>query len=72
MMNIAKLKGKIVENGLSQHACAKAIGMSKNTFNSRVNGKSQFNLDEISRLCSLLNINDVEEKVNIFLPNSSQ
>ncbi len=63
-----KLKGKIVEAGYTQRSLAKEIGMSKNTLNSKVNGKIPFNTDEIERICVTLCIVDPMEKASIFLP----
>ena len=46
-MAVNKLKGKIAEAGYSQRSLAAELGMSKNTLNSKVNGKIPFNTDEI-------------------------
>lgn len=62
-----KLKGKIVEAGYSQRSLAAEIGMSKNTLNSKINGKKPFNTVEIERLCEKLGIYDGAEKASIFL-----
>lgn len=62
-----KLKGKIVEAGYTQRSLAKEVGMSKNTLNSKVNGKIPFNTDEIERICASLSIVDPVEKASIFL-----
>lgn len=62
-----KLKGKIVEAGYSQRSLAAAIGMSKNTLNSKINGKKPFNTVEIERICEKLGIYDGAEKAHIFL-----
>ena len=47
-----KLKGKIAEAGYSQRSLAAELGMSKNTLNSKVNGKIPFNTVEIERIRS--------------------
>lgn len=62
-----KLKGKIAEAGYSQRSLAMELGMSKNTLNSKINGKVPFNTDEIERICEKLNIHDNAEKAAIFL-----
>jgi transcriptional regulator with XRE-family HTH domain len=62
-----KLKGKIVEAGYSQRSLASELGMSKNTLNSKVNGKIPFNTNEIERICEKLGIHDGAEKAAIFL-----
>lgn len=66
-MSANKLKGKIVEAGFSQRSLASALGMSKNTLNSKVNGKTPFNTIEIERICKILGIYDAAEKASIFL-----
>jgi len=67
-LNSLKLKGKIAEAGYSQRSLSKVLEMSKNTLNSKVNGKKAFNTNEIKKLCEALNIFGNEEKVDIFLP----
>ncbi|MBU5453343.1 helix-turn-helix domain-containing protein [Pseudoflavonifractor sp. MSJ-30] len=67
-----KLKGKIAEAGYSQRSLAEALGMSKNTLNSKVNGKIPFNTVEIQQICARLGIHDLQEKASIFLDQSSQ
>lgn len=66
-MAVNKLKGKIAEAGYSQRSLAAALGMSKNTLNSKVNGKIPFNTVEIELICEKLDIHDVAEKAAIFL-----
>lgn len=66
-MSSNKLKGKIVEAGYSQRSLAKELGMSKNTLNSKVNGKIPFNTVEIQQICDKLGIRDGSEKASIFL-----
>ena len=60
------LKSEIVKNGLTQEDIAKALGMSKNTFTSRLKGRSSFGLDEASKICEILHIEDKDLKVAIF------
>lgn len=62
-----KLKGKIAEAGYSQRSLAAELGMSKNTLNSKINGKIPFNTLEIERICEKLGIVDGTEKAAIFL-----
>ena len=66
-MSSNKLKGKIVEAGYSQRSLAAELGMSKNTLNSKVNGKIPFNTNEIEEICKKLGIHDNAEKAAIFL-----
>lgn len=67
MLASNKLKGKIAEAGYSQRSLAAELGMSKNTLNSKVNGKIPFNTNEIEKICDKLGIHDGAEKAAIFL-----
>lgn len=72
MINTLRLKAIILEKGYTQRTLSKKIGINKNTLNSKINGSSQFNVDEVDQICKILNINSAEEKCSIFLYNSSQ
>ena len=62
-MNVNKLRGIIVEKGLSQQEVAKAIGMSGKTFYLKMK-KGSFGTDEAEKMISLL---DIENPAEIFL-----
>lgn len=72
MINTLALKGKIVESGYNQRSLAKQLGMNKNTLNSKINGSSHFNIEEVNKICSVLGIETADEKCHIFLHESSQ
>lgn len=67
MVNTLKLKSAIVEAGYTQETLSKEMNISANSLSSKINGKSQFNLDEVSKLCKILNISADSRKVAIFL-----
>lgn len=67
MLDSRKLKGRMVQEGYTQAKLAKEAGMSVNTLNSKVNGRTPFNCDEVDVLCDLLNIHAPHEKAEIFL-----
>ncbi len=67
MVNKTLLMKEIVGAGYNQKSFSKKIGMNKNTFNSRINGKSDFTTGEVDACCKALNIVDAEMKVLIFL-----
>lgn len=71
MLNKYKLLAKMVESGYTQRSLAKRIGISKNTFNSKVNGKGYFDTKQIEDICDVLNITSGMEKSEIFLAHSS-
>jgi len=61
-----KLKGKIVENGTSVSALAKAIGMGPSTFYHKLNrGGLSFSLEEVNRIVDVLGLT-VDEAMSIF------
>ncbi len=70
-MNRNKLVGAIASAGLTNGKVAEKIGMSKNAFSAKLNGKSFFNTDEVERICSVIGIVDDAEKVDIFLTSPS-
>ena len=71
-MNKAMFKMAIERAGYTQTTLAKELGISKNTLNNKVNGHVNINTNEIAKICKILNINDDAEKVQIFLPKTSQ
>lgn len=66
MLDENRLRGKIAGAGMTQRILAKKIGVSENTLNHKINGKRDFTIGEIDRICSALNISDAEEKALIF------
>ena len=67
MLNRNKLLGAIAEAGYTQRSLAAALGCSKNTVNEKLNGKRQFDLAEVDKLCAILGISDTARKAEIFL-----
>lgn len=66
-MNARKLAAMLVENGLTQKEAAKQIGLSANSFSARMVGKRPFNTTEAQKLCELLNIENPQDRAEIFL-----
>ena len=71
MVDRNKFLGKMAEKGFKQYSLAKALNISENTLSSKINGKGYFNTNEVCEICDLLQINSYEEKVQIFLSNTS-
>lgn len=67
MLDTKKLKAKIVEEGLTQKDLAKKIGVSENTLTRKINGKRDFYIGEIDKICEALHISDNSLKAQIFL-----
>ncbi len=67
MLDAQKLKGKIVEAGITQGELAKRIGISQNTLTRKLTGRRDFTIGEIDRICNVLQITDNSLKAQIFL-----
>ena len=65
-MNLPRLKGLIRERGKNYNQCAVAIGKSVAAFNSKINGRVSFNIEELESLGNFLEMSE-GEKVDIFL-----
>lgn len=66
MINANLIRGKIVENGLTQAEVAAQIGMSAKTFSLKMNN-GKFGLDEVDKMIRLLKI---EEPLRYFFANT--
>lgn len=66
MTNREKLKGKIVENGLTQEQLADMLGITIATFNYKVNNKSEFKASEIKKLAEVFHLTDEEVNAIFF------
>ena len=65
-MNLPRLKGIIRERNRNYTQCANAIGKSVASFNSKMNGKTQFGIVELEDLGNYLEMTD-QEKIEVFL-----
>lgn len=64
-----KLRGKIVECGLTQEHVAKSIGVDRSTFYRKMREDgSEFSIGEMHSICNVLSLTS-EEAVAIFLSN---
>ena len=63
MINTNLLKAAIAENGMKQSDVAKKIGISTQSFSSKINNKTQFKIDEVYNLCSVLKISGKVEQI---------
>lgn len=68
MCDIAKLKGKIVENGLNQMALAEATGMDRSTLSRKMKNAEAFTIGEANRIATILKLTK-DEAVAIFFAN---
>lgn len=61
MVNINKLKGKMKEKNITQEKLADSIGVARSTINRKINqGGSDFSIEEVQKIISLLEISNVE------------
>ena len=72
MLDKNRLLGHIARNGLTQRSLSDMLNVSKNTLNSKINGKSSFDTVLIDEICEILNITDDTEKARIFLSSPSR
>ena len=69
-MNINKLKGKVVENGLNIQRLAERIGMDKSTFYRKLNQNGEtFSIKEANLISNELELTP-EEAASIFFTES--
>ena len=62
MCDMAKLKGKIAENGLNQMALAEAAGMDRSTLSRKMKNAEAFTIGEANRICKLFDFHGWAEK----------
>jgi len=65
MVDVSKLKGKIVERNTTQEELASKIGIDKSTFYRKMKQKGNFTIKEVNLIVSTLNLSK-EEAVSIF------
>lgn len=66
VVNIDKLKGKLVEKKKTYEGAAKVIGISVTAFNNKMQGRSMFDCAEAVMLSDWLGLTN-DEKIDIFL-----
>ena len=71
MIDKNRLLGAMAREGYSQRRLAQILKISKNTLNTKINGRTPFDTDLIDRICAVLNITDYKERGRIFLYQSS-
>lgn len=71
MCDVAKLRGKITENNLTQEELAKIIEMDKSTLSRKLKTGESFTIGETNKLVIALHLTG-EEAIKIFLPSLSQ
>lgn len=64
-MNMELLQKKIDESGLKNYFIAEKVGIDRGSLYNKLNGKTEFTMTEIIKLCEVLRLSD-SEKVKIF------
>lgn len=55
-----KLKGERVSRGLTQADMAKKLGLSRNGYAAKERGESDIGVDELAKICSILDISPMD------------
>lgn len=66
MFNQKLLKAKIIAQGFTRAEMAKKIGISLTTLNYKLNGRQEFKLSEVKKICTILNLNKTEREKIFF------
>ncbi|HEL2057726.1 TPA: helix-turn-helix transcriptional regulator [Streptococcus suis] len=66
-VNIAKLKGAIVEHGYTIDALAMDIGLSRATMHRKLKSAGKFTIDDIEKIVNVLKL-QAQEAMEIFFP----
>lgn len=71
-VDVAKLRGKIAERGMTQEKLAREIPMDKSTFSRKMKSEAlDFSVGEMHRIATILELTDTEAS-DIFLTQNSQ
>jgi DNA-binding phage protein len=65
MVDVSKLKGKIVERNTTQEELANKIGIDKSTFYRKMKQNGNFSIKEVNLIVSTLNLSK-DEAMSIF------
>ena len=65
MVDVSKLKGKIVEHNTTQEELASKIGIDKSTFYRKMKQNGNFSIKEVNLIVSALNLSK-DEAMSIF------
>lgn len=66
MFNQKLLKAKIIAQGFTRAEIAKKMGISLTTLNYKLNGRQEFKLSELKKICTILNLNKSEREKIFF------
>ena len=72
MVNANKLRSRMVLAGYTQKTLvdelrSKGFTMTENTLSAKMNGRSQFYVEDAQAICEILGIDNPDDRVDIFL-----
>lgn len=70
MVDVNKLRGKIVERGFSQQELAQSIGIDRSTFYRKMKNNGDFSIGEVAVIAKVMQLSN-EEAIEIFLSKKS-
>lgn len=70
MVDVNKLRGKIVERGFSQQELAQSIGIDRSTFYRKMKNNGDFSIGEVAEIAKVMQLSN-EEAIEIFLSKKS-
>lgn len=66
------LRAEIAYHGMSYKELAERANISTSAFSAKINGQRPFDVDEATRICDVLKIEEAEKRANIFLKQTPQ
>lgn len=66
MTDIDALEARISDSGLKIGYIIEKLGLSRQGFNNKITGKTEFTISEVAILCDILDITSLKEKERIF------
>lgn len=66
MTETEKLKKVISDSGLKYSFIAEKVGLTYQGLKNKIENKSLFNVEEVEKLCNILDITDISQKEEIF------
>ena len=66
MTDTKRLEEKIKESGITKVHIGKKLNLTPYGLSKKIKGITEFKAEEISRICKILNIADLQEKEDIF------
>lgn len=69
MTDSARIRKIIADKGLKLKYIAQKLGISPYALKMKLNNESEFKASEVSLLCDILDIHNLEEKEHIFFAN---